>query len=167
MYHHFIKLTIYTSIIYILIQRLSRTTVALTTHVRPEELKIHTKLYSYELYNLQQRILRIIVQQHILRTIVQQHILRTIVQQHILRISWIWNEYFVTLHKLAKVFQHLYVVLLNTLCVLHGTFWNFISTVMRFDNHDYIDKVWNESENIHTYKLQSTQYVFRRDQRRI
>lgn len=87
MYHHFIKLTIYTSIIYILIQRLSRTTVALTTHVRPEELKIHTKLYSYELYNLQQRILRIIVQQHILRTIVQQHILRTIVQQHILRIS--------------------------------------------------------------------------------
>lgn len=31
---------------------------------------------------------------------------------------------------------------------LYKTFWNFINTIMRLDYCDYVDEIWNESENL-------------------
>lgn len=44
-------------------------------------------------------------------------------------------------------FEHIFMDILSVLC---KTYWNFISTVVRLDYHDYIGEVWNKSENVHS-----------------
>ena len=47
---------------------------------------------------------------------------------------------------------------MNVLRALDETFWNFISTVVSLDYHDYIDETWNISENVYrSYKIFTTE----------
>lgn len=57
--------------------------------------------------------------------------------------------------------EHLQSPFMSTLCVLHGTFWHYIGTVMRRNYHDYIDNIQNISENIpKSYKIFSASTYF-------
>lgn len=45
--------------------------------------------------------------------------------------------------------------------VLYETFWNFINTVTRDGYCDYVEKVWNKSENLHkSYEIFSVGTYF-------
>lgn len=60
------------------------------------------------------------------------------------------NQFFYDwkLQLLTKVFKHLEESFMNILRVLQELFWNFTSTVIRLDDHDYVGRVGNKFENL-------------------
>ena len=47
---------------------------------------------------------------------------------------------------------------MNISCILYKTLWNFNDAITRHDCHDYVDKIWNEFENVHTIFTNTNNY---------
>lgn len=58
---------------------------------------------------------------------------------------------------------------MNILCALYKIFLNCINTVMRLGYHDYVNQIWNKSENTYrNYKIFSIyKYIIHRDDKDI